>query len=45
MGKCEQCIIRQFSSLKALNKEELLKMAECKTSYTIKKGEAIFDEG
>ena len=32
MGKCEQCIIRQFSSLKALNKDELLKMAECKTS-------------
>ena len=45
MSKCEQCIVRQFSSLKALNKEELLKMAECKTSYTIKKGEAIFEEG
>jgi CRP/FNR family transcriptional regulator, polysaccharide utilization system transcription regulator len=45
MGKCEQCIVRQFSSLKALNKEELLKMAECKTSYTIKKGEPIFEEG
>ena len=23
MSKCEQCIVRQFSSLKALNKEEL----------------------
>ena len=45
MGKCEQCIVRQFSSLKALNKEELLRMAECKTSYTIKKGEPIFEEG
>jgi CRP-like cAMP-binding protein len=45
MGKCEQCIVRQFSSLKALNKEELLKMAECKTSYAIKKGEPIFEEG
>jgi len=44
-SKCEQCIVRQFSSLKALNKEELLKMAECKTSYTIKKGEPIFEEG
>jgi CRP-like cAMP-binding protein len=31
--------------LKALNKEELLRMAECKTSYTIKKGEPIFEEG
>lgn len=45
MNKCEQCIVRQFSSLKALNKEELLRMAECKTSYTIKKGEPIFEEG
>lgn len=44
MSKCEQCIVREFSSLKALNKEELLKMANCKTSYTIKKGEPIFEE-
>ena len=45
MGKCEQCIVREFSSLKALNKDELLKLAECKTSYTIKKGSSIFEEG
>lgn len=45
MGKCEQCIVRQFSSLKALNKEELIRMADCKTSYSIKKGEPIFEEG
>lgn len=45
MSKCEQCIVRQFSSLKALTKEELIKMADCKTSYTIKKGEPIFEEG
>lgn len=45
MGKCEQCIVRQFSSMKALNKEELLKMANCKTSYIIKKGQPIFEEG
>lgn len=45
MSKCEQCIVRQFSSLKALNKEDLLKIASCKTSYTIKKGEPIFEEG
>ena len=45
MNKCDQCIVRQFSSLKALNKDELLRMAECKTSYTIKKGEPIFEEG
>lgn len=45
MSKCEQCIVRQFSSLKALTKEELLKIANCKTSYTIKKGDPIFQEG
>lgn len=45
MSNCEQCIVRQFSTLKALNKEELIKMAACKTSYTIKKGEPIFEEG
>ena len=45
MGKCEQCIVREFSSLKALNKEELIRLAECKTSRTIKKGEPIFEEG
>ncbi|CAM2759512.1 cAMP-binding domain of CRP or a regulatory subunit of cAMP-dependent protein kinases [Flavobacterium succinicans] len=45
MSKCEQCIVREFSALKALNKDELLKIASCKTSYTIKKGEPIFEEG
>ncbi|MEZ4854661.1 Crp/Fnr family transcriptional regulator [Flavobacterium sp.] len=45
MGNCEQCIVRQLSSLKALTKDELLRVAKCKTSYTIKKGANIFDEG
>jgi CRP-like cAMP-binding protein len=45
MSKCEQCIVREFSSLKALNKDELIKLSECKTSVVIKKGENIFEEG
>lgn len=45
MSKCEQCIVRQFSALKALNKDELVKLAECKTSFSIKKGDPIFEEG
>ncbi|NRT11922.1 CRP-like cAMP-binding protein [Flavobacterium sp. 14A] len=45
MSKCEQCIVREFSSLKALKKDELLKIADCKTSFTIKKGDTIFSEG
>jgi CRP-like cAMP-binding protein len=31
--------------LKALNKEELVKLSDCKTSHTIKKGDVIFEEG
>jgi len=45
MSKCEQCIVRELSSLKALNKDELIQLADCKTSQTIKKGEIIFEEG
>jgi CRP-like cAMP-binding protein len=45
MSKCEQCIVRQFSSLKALNKDELIKLSECKTSIAVKKGSSIFEEG
>ena len=45
MSKCEQCIVRELSSLKALNKDELIQLADCKTLQTIKKGEIIFEEG
>ncbi len=45
MGKCEQCIIKQFNSLKSLTKDELVRISNCKTSYTIKKGTVIFEEG
>ncbi len=45
MSKCEQCIIRQFNTLKALTKDELLRISDCKTSKIIKKGDLIFEEG
>ena len=45
MSKCEQCIIRQFNSLKSLTKNDLIRIAGCKTSRIIKKGETIFEEG
>lgn len=45
MSKCEQCIIRQFNSLKSLSKEELMRISACKTSKVVKKGEVIFEEG
>lgn len=43
--RCENCIIRQFNSLRALSKEELKKVADSKISKKIKKGEALFIEG
>ncbi len=45
MDKCEQCIIRQFNSLKALTRDELVRISDCKTFKTIKKGEVLFEEG
>ncbi len=45
MSKCDQCIIREISSLKALSKEEVIAMSNCKVSKVIKKGEVIFNEG
>jgi CRP-like cAMP-binding protein len=45
MGTCEQCIIKQFNSLKALTKVELLRISNCKTTRMIKRGEIIFSEG
>ena len=45
MSKCEQCIVKQFNSLKSLSKEELIRISNCKTSKIVKKGEVIFEEG
>ncbi len=45
MGKCEQCIIKQFNSLKSLTKDELVRISACKTAKTIKKGTILFEEG
>lgn len=45
MGKCEQCIIKEFNSLKTLTNDELVRISNCKTSRLVKKGEIIFEEG
>tara|TARA_R110002050_G_scaffold299787_2_gene466403 strand:- start:13077 stop:13754 length:678 start_codon:yes stop_codon:yes gene_type:complete len=45
MSKCEQCIVKQFNSLKTLSQEELVRISACKTSRIVKKGEVIFEEG
>lgn len=43
--KCEQCIIKEFNSLKSLTREELLRVSACKTGKLYKKGQVIFEEG
>ena len=45
MGKCEQCIIKQFNAFKSLSQDELVRISNCKTTRVIKKGEVIFEEG
>ena len=44
-GRCENCIVRQLNTLKALTKEELKRISDSKETKIIKKGEAIFNEG
>ncbi|WP_285649635.1 Crp/Fnr family transcriptional regulator [Allomuricauda sp. NBRC 101325] len=44
-SRCENCIIRQFNSLRAMSKEELKQVSDSKTVKTIKKGEPLFQEG
>jgi len=44
-SRCENCIIRQFNSLRALSKDELKKVSNAKISKKIKKGDALFSEG
>lgn len=44
-SRCENCIIRQFNSLRAMSKEELKKVSDSKTTKTIKKGQPLFEEG
>jgi len=45
MSKCEQCIVKQFNALRALGKEDLIRISGCKTSKFIKKGQILFREG
>ncbi|WP_343487231.1 Crp/Fnr family transcriptional regulator [Allomuricauda sp. d1] len=44
-SRCENCIVRQFNSLRAMNKEELKKVSDSKTTKKIKKGQPLFEEG
>ncbi|MFS4456008.1 Crp/Fnr family transcriptional regulator [Maribacter sp. 2304DJ31-5] len=44
-SRCENCIVRQFNSLRAMTKEELKCVSDTKINKKVKKGEALFAEG
>jgi CRP-like cAMP-binding protein len=44
-SRCENCIIRQLNSLRALSKEQLKDISDTKIKKTFKKGDFIFKEG
>lgn len=44
-SRCENCIVRQLNTLKALTKEELKRISDSKETKSIKKGASIFNEG
>ncbi len=44
-NRCENCIVRKFNALRAMNKEELKAVSDSKVTKMVKKGELIFDEG
>lgn len=44
-SRCENCIVRQLNTLKALTKEELKRISDSKEMKNIKKGASIFNEG
>ena len=43
--RCENCIIRQFNSLRAMTKDELKRVSDTKITKSFRKGEALFEEG
>ncbi|WP_194851130.1 Crp/Fnr family transcriptional regulator [Nonlabens antarcticus] len=45
LNRCENCIIRQMHSFRALRKDELKAMSDSKETRQFKKGEPLFKEG
>ncbi len=44
-NRCENCIVREFNSLRAMTKHELKRVSDSKISKNFKKGVIIFQEG
>jgi len=45
MSNCEQCIMREFNSIKSLSKDEIKLFSEHKDTIDFKKGDTLFTEG
>lgn len=45
MGNCQQCIVKQFNSLKTLTGKELKCISDNKNEISFKKGDVLFKEG
>jgi CRP-like cAMP-binding protein len=45
MINCQQCIVKQFNSLKTLSRDELKCVSSHKNELSFKKGDVIFREG
>lgn len=45
MGNCQQCIIKEFNSLRTLSSDELKCVSSHKNELNFKKGDVIFKEG
>jgi CRP-like cAMP-binding protein len=42
---CQQCVVKQFKTLRAIGDNDLISISGCKTTSVIKKGEILFREG
>jgi len=45
MGNCQQCIVKEFNSLKSLSNQQLKCVSEHKNEVNFKKGDVLFKEG
>ena len=42
---CQQCIVKEFKTLRAIGDKDMIRISGCKTVEVIKKGEILFREG
>ena len=45
MINCQQCVVKEFKTLRAIGEKDIILISGCKTPKLIKKGEILFREG